>query len=53
MSAISLIVADDHNIIRCGLWALFGFLRLLLAVPLLALIMITTRTLYVENVIDR
>lgn len=33
-------------------YMLFGFLGLLLAVPLLALVLITTRTLYVENVIE-
>jgi predicted PurR-regulated permease PerM len=34
-------------------YMLFGFLGLLLAVPLLALVIITIRTLYVEDVIDR
>ena len=34
-------------------YMLFGFLGLVLAVPLLALVTITIRTLYVEDVIDR
>lgn len=34
-------------------YTLFGFLGLLLAVPLLALTLVATRTLFVENVIER